>query len=103
MILPSYSQEPFTSLDYDDGEIYRLDPESRLGQSLLRERWLNMSSADQAYWHNLLRSPAMRFVGTVISSRRQQVEITMCFHEPQPGVGLYATVCVTLAQFHRFL
>ena len=103
MILPSYSREPFSSQDYDDGEIYPLDDESRLGQALLRERWLNMDSSEQAYWLGLMRSPSARFVGTIVSSRRRQVELTLCFRDPQPRVGLFATVCVTLAQFQRFV
>ena len=103
MILPSYSREPFTSADYLDGEIYRLEEESILGQAILCERWLNMTTAEQSRWVNLMRSPVTRFAGTILSPNRQQVELTLCFYRPLPEIGMHATVCITLAQFQRFL
>ena len=103
MIFPSYSREPFVTGDYADGEIYPLDEASELGQAILRERWLNVTTAEQADWRALLRVPTVRFVGTVISSRRQQVELTVCFQQPHPVYGLYASISITLARFQRFL
>ena len=103
MILPSYSREPFVSADYSDGEIYRLDEGSVLGQAILCERWLNMTSAEQSYWVNLARSAAVRFVGTVLSSSRQQVELTLIYPESSPQAETYIHFCVSLPNFRRFL
>lgn len=88
---------------YDDGELYRLDLSNPLGQALLAERWLNMPLNHQTYWLSELYSPRIKFVGTVLSRVRKQVELTYIYHDRIGNTGHQVSFCVSLPNFSRFL
>ena len=97
----SYSQLPFGTGDYDDGEIQPLVTGSILWRALIHEPWLNWSLPAQNLWKWRLQQP-LKFMGTVLSNSRQQIEITLVY---QDGTGCSSgmdTVTVTLANFARF-
>ena len=98
----SYSQLPLDTGDYDDGEVYPLLPNSTLWHALMDELWLNWSLEQQNLWKWKLQQPS-RFVGTVLSRNRQQVEITLIYQDNTGNATGMDTVTVTLANFQRFL
>ena len=100
----SMSTEPLSSGEYSDGEIYSLWAPERviLMHAILTEPWLNMSAETRKNWLILIQSPYVRFVGTVLSRARQQVEITIVFHQPHPVHGCITELCVSLIEFQRF-
>ena len=99
---PSYSKTPFGTGDYTDGEIKPLLPSSLLWQALLQETWLNWSLEHQRMWKWKLQQP-LKFIGTVMSSSRMQVEITLIYQDNTGNSSGIETVTVTLADFSRFL
>ena len=102
MLAPSLSKEPFGDDDYDDGEVYDLRENNALRAALATERWLNWSLSQQQHWQRKMTRP-MRFLGYVLSTSRQQAEITLIY-EPQAGLTSYMeSVTVTLANFSRFI
>ena len=100
---PCYDVSSLKTGEYEFGEVIRLNPNSVLGTALLSEPWLNWSSEAQRRWKSIMRLPEIRFVGTVLSATRQQVEVTIISHQHVPTMGLHAEFCVTLADFQRFL
>ena len=100
----SLSTLPLRGGDFDDGEIYALDLPSRstLRQAILSEIWLNMALETQQYWLELMSSSNVRFLGTVVSHVRRQVEITIVFTEAHPIYSGMVAFCISLAAFHRF-
>ena len=99
---PSLSREPFGDGDYDDGEIKELRPGSPLWHALTGEPWLNWPYEHQCMWKLRMRQP-LKFLGTILSPVRQQIEVTLIY---QDNVGCSAgmdTVTVTLSEFQRFL
>ena len=98
----SMSLQELTGNQYDDGEIYPLDITSPLGQALLLEQWLNLPSSHQAYWISEMYSPRVKFVGTVLSRVRQQVELTYVYRDSIGNTGHRVSFCVSLPDFSRF-
>ena len=103
MLKPCYDTASLKTGEYDYGEIIRLDPNSTLGVALLNETWLNWSAIDQDRWKLIMGLPEIRFMGTILSPVRQQIEVTIISRQPIPTMGVHAEFCVTLADFHRFL
>ena len=99
----SMSLQPLTDNQYDDGELHQLNPTNALGQSLLSERWLNLPLSHQTYWTSEMYSPRVKFVGTVLSSVRQQVELTFIYRDSIGNTGHQVSFCVSLSNFSRFL
>ena len=104
MVTPSLSTRRLRTGDYDDGELYDLHAEERvvLKQALLTEPWVNVSEDTRVHWLNLMHSSNTRFVGTVISRPRRQIEISVIFSRPHPVYGGMGSICVTLSDFFRF-
>ena len=104
MVRPSMSPRPLNGTDYVDGEIYDLNLPSRaiLREALLNEQWANMSTYSRQHWLGLMFSSTVRFVGTVLSPIRRQVEITIVFEQRHPVYGRIVAFCVTPFDFHRF-
>ena len=100
-MVQSYSQLPFGTGDYNDGEIHPLLVGSTLWQALVNELWLNWSLSQQDMWKWRLQQP-LKFVGTVLSHTRQQIEITMVYQDNTGISSGMDTVTVTLANFSRF-
>ena len=100
----SLSTQPLEGDDFEDGEIYSLELPSRsiLRQAIQNEMWLNMALETRQYWLDLMSSARVRFVGTVVSHARRQVEITIVFSEDHPLFGGMVAFCVSLVAFHRF-
>ena len=90
--------------EYRDGEVHDLNAPNRavLRTALMQEDWLNMSDATRRYWLQLMTSESVRFVGTVISLVRSQIEITIVFSEAHPLYPGMVSFCVTLSNFWRF-
>ena len=99
----SMSLKQLSDNEYDDGELYQLDVSNSLGQALLSERWLNLPLQHQIYWLSEVYSPRVKFVGTVLSRVRQQVELTYIYHDSIGNTGHQVSFCVSLPDFHRFL
>jgi len=104
MLSPSMSSRPLDGSEYTDGEIYDIDTPSRalLRIALIDEPWANMSDLSRQTWLDLMFSDATRFVGTVLSAVRAQVEVTIVFNQPHPQYGGMVAFCVTLFRFQRF-
>ena len=98
----SMSVQRLTDNQYEDGEIYQLDPSSALGQALLSEQWLNIPSDHRIYWLSEMYSPRVKFVGTVLSQMRQQVELTFIYRNSIGNTGHEVSFCVSLENFSRF-
>lgn len=103
MGVASMSLERLSDDQYDDGELYRLDIASPLGQALLSERWLNLPLNQQLYWLSEVYSPRVKFVGTVLSRVRAQVELTFIYRDSIGNTGHQVSFCVSLPNFQRFL
>ena len=99
----SMSQSPLTSEDFHDGEIHPLIVGSVLWNALTTETWLNCSEATRDQILQAMLVPC-NFVGTIISTSRRQVELTVIIKDPQTkqSLGMHQ-LCLTLADFHRFL
>ena len=104
MIVPSLSTRDLSDGEYHDGELHCLHSADRvvLKHALLWEPWLNVSDDTRNHWLALMHSSNARFVGTIISRPRQQIEISVVFAQPHPVYGGVGTICVTLSQFSRF-
>ena len=99
--MSSYGTHPLGDDEYSDGEVYPLDQTSELGRALLEEPWLNMTSAQREKWVGMILNGQCRFVGTVWSNIRLQVELTLIFTDSSLYGGS-VTFCVTLSNPHRF-
>ena len=104
MLSPSMSSRPLDGSEYTDGEVYDINTPGRalLRNALIEESWVNMSESSRQAWLDLMFSDMVRFVGTVLSAVRSQVEITIVFNEPHPLYGGMVSFCVTLFRFWRF-
>ena len=104
MVAPSLSKLPLGTNDYCDGEVYDLYDRDRqeLCSAIMTELWLNVSPNFQQYWLSVIRSDLVRFVGTVVSRSRCQVEITVRFRSPHALHGHMSSFCITLERFNRF-
>ena len=91
--------------DYEDGQIYQLIPGSILDQAIRNEPWLNMTDHNRRRWLRLINGNNVAFVGTVISARRRQVELSvMIVVDPnQPNNRWCVQTMITLADFDRFI
>ena len=98
---PSYSKAPFGTGDYDDGEIKELRTGSSLWHALTGEPWLNWSLTEQFEWKLKMQRP-LKFLGTVVSVPRQQIEVTLIYQDPAGNSTGMETVTVSLLDFHRF-
>ena len=103
MLEPCYDTSSLKDGEYENGEIIRLDPESALGVALLSEVWLNWPLDAQRRWKSIMVLPDIRFVGTIMSPVRQQIEVTIVSRQHVPGMGIHAEFCVTLSNFQRFV
>ena len=99
----STSQLPLKEDEYGSGEIVALTRTPILTRALFNERWLNISEETQEYWLSVIRSGSLRFVGTILSETRQQVELTLIYPESSPQAETYIHFCVSLPDFRRFL
>ena len=104
MVVPSLSKQPLGANDYCDGEIYDLYDINRreLCAAILEELWLNVSPDFQHHWLSIIQSSLVRFVGTVVSRSRCQVEITVRFKAPHAVHGHMSSFCISLDRFNRF-
>ena len=98
-MVPSMSLSPLKDGEYDDGEVYRIDFTRGIGQAIAEEEWLNVPAEHQRYWLAVMRSSRCRFIGTVISRVRGQVELTIIFREATSGT---VNFCITLDNMDRF-
>ena len=100
---PCLSSRPLLGSEYTDGQIYDLHSEERseLKAALLNEEWINLAESREG-WLGLMLSGQVKFVGTIVSVRRQQVQVTIIFKESHPVFGGLVEFCVTLMNFHRF-
>ena len=90
--------------DYDDGEIYRLEPGTVLDQAIRNEQWLNYPDETRRKWLRLMNSSSVVFLGTVVSRPRRQIELTIVLELPQAQNRRWTTsVIVELNDFDRFL
>ena len=103
MIGPCLSSRPLSGSEYTDGQIYSIDDDSRvtLRVALLSEPWINLAES-QSDLLRLMLSDEAKFVGTMVSVRRQQVQVTIIFKQMHAVYGGQAEFCVTLMDFHRF-
>ena len=97
------SCQPLKENEYNDGEIVALNRTPMLQAALMTERWLNMPEGLQNHWLRTIRSGVLRFVGTILSEVRQQVEVTLIYPEDSPQTETYIHFCVSLPNFRRFL
>ena len=102
-IAPSMSLRELGDDEYDDGEVYGLTLTTPLGRAITSERWLNMDPARQAFWLNEISTPRVKFVGTVLSPQRQQVELTVIYYDSAGNTGHRVSFCITLNDFNRFI
>ena len=102
-ITPSMSMKELGDHEYDDGELYPLTPTNALGRAITSERWLNVAPACQSYWLAEISSPRVKFVGTVLSRVRQQVELHVIYYDRSGNTGHQRSFCITLENFGRFL
>ena len=98
VILGSFSTARLGDGEYEFGEILSLVETPILTEALLHERWENHDLAAEAYWKATIQSDRVRFVGTVLSDVRRQIELTVVFREPER----VETFCVTLGDYNRF-
>ena len=99
----SMSQAPLDSEDFSDGQIHPLIAGSELWLAITTETWLNCSEATRQRILQAMLVPH-NFVGTIISSSRRQVELTVVIKDPETKQSLdMHQLCLTLANFHRFL
>ena len=99
--MSSFSLSPLGDNEYDDGEVYRLDQTTELGRAIMHEQWLNMTTRHRSYWLSVINSGRCRFVGTVWSSVRRQVELTLIFND-STFLGGSTVFCITLSNPSRF-
>ena len=104
MTVPCLSTRALGDNDYVDGQIYDLFAVTRsvLKDAILGEQWINMSWETRQQWISLMFSPTVRFVGTVVSRSRQQVEVSVMFRTWHPVHGAMVSFVLTLGDFHRF-
>ena len=100
---PSMSLRELGDDEYLDGELYGLSLANPLGRAITSERWLNMPEARQSFWLNEFSSPRVKFVGTVLSPMRQQVELTVLYYDSAGNTGHKVSFCITLNDFNRFM
>ena len=100
---PCLSSRPLLGSEYTDGQIYdlHLDERSALKMALLQENWINLADS-QPHWIDLMQSDQVKFVGTIVSVRRQQIQVTIIFKQLHPVYGGLVEFCVTLLNFRRF-
>ena len=96
--LGSFCVKPLGDDEYENGTIVPLTETPVLTLALLTERWENFDQNDETHWKSVIQSDAPRFVGTVLSDVRRQVEITVVYRSPHRVV----TFCVTLGDYSRF-
>ena len=98
VILGSFSTARLGDGEYEFGEIVSLAETPVLTQALLNERWENHNLVAEAHWKAVIQSDRVRFVGTVLSDVRRQIELTVVFRDPER----VETFCVTLGNYNRF-
>ena len=100
---PCLSSKPLLGSEYTDGQIHDLHSEGRseLKAALLTEEWINLAESREG-WIRLMLSEQAKFVGTIVSVRRQQVQVTIIFKQLHPVFGGLVEFCVTLVDFRRF-
>ena len=98
----SMSQSPLDSDDFDDGQIHPLITGTALWSAITSETWLNCSEETRQQMLQKMSVPS-NFVGTIISKRRKQVELTVVIKDPETkqSLGMHQ-LCITLSDFHRF-
>ena len=99
----SLSTEPLSDGEYDDGELIPVDFTSTLGRAILHDRWLNFDEAAQAHWVRELRSPQIKFIGTVLSRPRKQVELHLIYKNAAGGTSHERVFCISFQKFNLFL
>ena len=100
---PTLSQKGFVDGDYDDGEVRALIVGSKLWEALHSEIWLNCSPTTQEHFRQLMLKPTY-FMGTVVSTKRQQVELTVVPLVSQTkGPGNLEEISISLDNVARFL
>ena len=97
--MASMSLTPLEDDEYEDGEVYPINFNTGIGKAIAEEEWLNISDDHRNYWLAVMRSNRIRFVGTVLSKKRKQVEITIVFRDAQSGM---VNFCITLEDIDRF-
>ena len=99
----SLSQRSFGSDEYEDGEIKKLVRGSQLWTALMSELWINCSPETQQHFRQMMLQPTY-FMGTVISTCRHQVELTIIpFEAGSTRPGSIQKIAVSLDDFGRFL
>ena len=96
------SQDELGDDEYEDGELYVLSLATPLGRAITSERWLNVDQTVQAFWLNEMASPRVKFIGTVLSRVRQQVELSIIYYDGAGNTGQKRSFCISLADFGRF-
>ena len=94
----SFSTAKLGDDEYDDGTLVPLSETPLLATALLNERWENFSLSEETHWKSVIRSNLLRFVGTVLSDVRRQVEVSLIYREPYK----IESFCVTLGNYGRF-
>ena len=104
MVVPSLRTRPLQESEYCDGEVYDINEPNRqeLKQAIMTEIWMNVSSESRHYWLLMIESDLVRFVGTVVSRTRCQIELTLVFKRRHSVHGSMHSFCITLSDFRRF-
>ena len=100
---PSMSIRRLTSGEYESNEMTPISLTTPLGRAIVNEEWLNMEPSQQEYWLRELSSLHVEYAGTIISSVRKQVELTLIYRDTALNHGHQVSFCITLADFERFL
>ena len=101
--LPSYSTAPLGDNEYEDGELVPISSTTVLGRAVMFDPWLNFTPAQHAFWLNEISSPQVKFVGTVLSAARKQVELHIIYRNQAGETSYEEKFCITLPGFERFL
>ena len=102
IVIPSMSDAELGDHEYEDGELYPLTLTNALGRAITSERWLNIEQARQSFWLTEMQSPNVKFIGTVLSRVRQQVELNIIYYDSAGNTGRKYSFCITLEDFGRF-
>ena len=99
----SMSTSELTDGEYENGELIAVSMTSPLTRAIMYEPWLNVSNSQRDIWLSELSSPWIKFAGTVLSRVRKQVELTLIYRDQYGETSHQRSICISLADFDRFL
>ena len=89
--------------EYENGELIPVSMTDPLVRAIMYEPWLNVPDGLRAHWLSEMSSPRIKFIGTVLSRVRKQVELTLIYRDQTGATSHQRSICISLSHFERFL